>query len=159
MIVRTALLSLFTFLAGAAAFEPLARADESCRALVQDRVSRIYGQLGWEIDMTIHRDGVRQVTHSRGWLKRTDGGALVGRADQLFSDRTSAADPDQQFDAESADELTIDVSPTGVLHIRYFPWRFDTSWDMACQGPVMTRYIPGIGVVTLTFHQNITIPF
>ncbi|AUX32960.1 uncharacterized protein SOCE836_051120 [Sorangium cellulosum] len=30
---------------------------------------------------------------------------------------------------------------------------------MACQGPVMTRYIPGIGVVTLTLHQNITIPF
>ncbi|XXX82427.1 hypothetical protein WMF30_27100 [Sorangium sp. So ce134] len=157
MIVRTALLSLFTFLASVAVAEPFARADESCRALVQDRVSQIYGQLGWEINITIHRDGVRQVTYSRGWLRNING-ALGGAADQLFSDRVSAADPSQPFDADSADNLLVDISPTGVLYIRYFPWRFSTAWDMACEGPVMTRYIPGIGVVTLTFHQKVTIP-
>jgi hypothetical protein len=156
MNTRKLALSLFTLLAGLAIAEPSARADPSCSALLQDRIAQSSSTQGWQIEMTIHREDVAFVTYSSGALYNFGSGNLTGYANQLFSDRRTVNNQ-QPFNASQSDSLYIQLSPSGLLHIHYSPWNFDTDWDMSCQGTVMTKYLPGIGVVTLTFRRLVTI--
>jgi hypothetical protein len=131
-----------------------AAADASCNAPLSSRISELARRRGcYAVQMTMHRENVALVSYSEGILCLPSGGhTLQGRANQLFSDRRSGR---QGFTIDQADELTLRLDTSGRLQIHYQPWNFDTAWDMACVGSLVTRYIPGHGVVTLSFGEYI----
>lgn len=125
----------------------IAHADASCQQLVADQAATLGRIPTWlSIDMTMHRDTLDLVTYSQGRLVESFDGWLRGYANQLFSDRMNANQP---FDVDASDDIEIFISPSGELILHYQTWDFWTSWDMSCQGNLMTQYIPGHGVVTL----------
>lgn len=151
--------SLLSTLASLAIAEPSARADASCIAPLQQRTAQTgtYPYFGWTFEMTIHREDVELVTYSSGTLQPNGSGGFFGVSNQLFSDRHVSGNYLQTFDYAQRDNLSLSLSPTGLLHIHYSPWNFDTDWDMSCSGPIVTRRVPGVGVVTLTFRRQVSI--
>jgi hypothetical protein len=127
-----------------------ARADATCTSLIAQKAAALDGlSASFDIDVTMHREGVDLVTYSRGGVREGGGGWIHGYANQLFSDRMNQTQP---FDASAPDALEIWISPYGELYLYYQPWNFWTTWDMSCGGEFMTRYVPGHGVVTLAFR-------
>ena len=145
-----------------------AQADASCTALLASKWQQVNkfnpsqpGNARYTIELTMHRENVNFVTYSHGYLAPLSGGFFSGDANQLFSDRgvTPQSIPvGQPFNINAADQLKLNLSPTGVLKIHYSPWNFDTAWDLSCKGSVLTTYLPNFGVVTLTF-RNLFSPF
>ena len=105
------------------------------------------GAKDWRIDMTMHRT-IDLVTYSVGQLRFSESG-FTGTANQLFSDRFRDGQP---FASNQADELDVTLSPTGSLHLTYRTWNFDTTWQLTCQGPFLSAYLPDHGIVTLAFR-------
>jgi len=132
-----------------------ARADSSCTPLVNNIYNALntYGG-SYTFEMTMHRTGVKLVTYSDGAVRASGIPVwlLRGSSNQLFSDRTSGTQP---FNINAADSLTVSFSASGRLRIFYSPWNFTTTWDMSCQGNVMTKNVPGHGVVTVTFRDHV----
>lgn len=129
-------------------------ANSTCTTLVNsihDTLNRDGGDYTFE--MTMHRTGVALVTYSSGYVYKSGNSywPLTGWSNQLFSDRYTG---NQRFNANAADTLTPWFSVNGDLYIYYNTWHFSTQWDMSCQGNVMTQYIPGHGVVTVTFRDH-----
>src|SRR6266702_3237707 len=138
---------LFT-MAGASS----ARADGTCTAFLAAKLreAQTKNQV-YKIELFMHREDTKLVTYSAGFLgPNTQDGSFAGRANQLFSDRQAGPQP---FNINAADQLDLQLSATGVLHIHYKPWNFDTTWDLSCSGSILTKYLPGFGVVTLTFRD------
>ena len=98
----------------------------------------------------MHREGIKLVSYSAGYLTPKQNGSFSGASNQLFSDRTNNG---QLFDVNQVDSLELNLSPTGLLHIYYRTWNFDTTWDLSCKGAMMTKYVPYHGIVTLTFRE------
>ncbi len=132
-----------------------ARADTTCSAFVQQTVQKLKTSGGWyDFDLTMHRTNTPLVSYSHGtmWLTGTGNEywALTGQSNQLFNDRYNGNQP---FGINAADTITPYISTDGRLYIYYNTWNFSTDWDMGCvDGNVMTKYIPGHGVVTLTLR-------
>ena len=145
-------LALLALSSTVVALERPARADASCSALIAGKLDYLTRHGGsFAVEMTMHRENIAAVSYSSGSLWRDSRtGHLIGGSNQLFSDRRSGAQP---FNVNAGDRLELDLSPDGLLHIYYATWRFETDWDMSCQGPVVTKYLPGFGVVTLTFRN------
>jgi hypothetical protein len=129
-----------------------ARADSTCSAFLAGKLREAQAKNQWyNIELSIVREDTKFVSYSAGSLSPNHGdGGFTGRANQLFSNRQAISQP---FNINAADQLDLRVSATGVLGIHYKPWNFDTSWDLSCSGSVMTKYLPGFGVVTLTFRD------
>src|SRR6266581_2613540 len=136
----------------AVATGPSARADGTCTAFLGAKVKDVQNtKQSYKIELFIHREDTKLVTYSAGFLgPNTQDGSFAGRANQLFSDRQAGPQP---FNINAADQLDLQLSATGVLHIHYKPWNFDTTWDLSCSGSILTKYLPGFGVVTLTFRD------
>jgi len=137
----------------AVAAAPSARAEDgTCTAFLAAKLreAQIKNQV-YKIELFIHREDVKLVTYSAGFLGpiAKDGG-FSGRANQLFSDRQAGSQP---FNINAADQLDLQLSSTGLLRIHYKPWNFDTAWDLSCSGSMLTKYLPGVGVVSLTFRD------
>ncbi len=134
---------------------PSARADGTCIAFLAAKLKEAQTKNQfYNIDLTIHREDTKFVTYSAGSLApNAQGGGFTGRANQLFSDRRAISQP---FNINAADQLDLRLSASGVLSIHYKPWNFDTTWDLSCSGSMLTKYVPGVGVVTLTFRDLFT---
>ena len=154
MTTRTLSLSLLSLLATLAIAAPPARADQSCVTPLQDRTAQTPHGYGWTAEMSIHRENATSVTYTRAFLTPDGaGGFASGAWAELFSERYAASNPSQPFDVARYDSLYLNLSSAGVLRIRDTTARTDIYWDMACQGPVLTKYFPGYGVITFTFRQ------
>jgi hypothetical protein len=130
-----------------------ALADDSCAPLIawltQQLPSSAYF---YYVQYTMHREDVPLITHSDGIMSPDGSGGFGGGGDQLFSDRT--AENGQPFDINQADHLDWALSPNGRLWIHYHPWEFETTWDMTCHtGRVLSTYVPGFGVFSLSFRE------
>ncbi len=148
--VKICLLTLLAVSLSLGATPQAARADSSCTALLTNKKLQASPNQTYAIEMTMHREDVSFVSYSSGYLTPNSDGSFGGRSNQLFSDRTAGQQP---FNINSADQLYLKLSPTGLLTIHYEPWNFDTTWDMSCKGSMLTTYIPNVGVVTLTFRN------
>jgi hypothetical protein len=129
---------------------PSARFDPSCTALLAARNKQAGRGQAYNIELTMHRESAKLVTYSSGFLSPNADGSFAGASNQLFSDRFAGGQP---FSMNAADQLNLNLSPTGLLRIHYSPWNFDTSWDLSCRGSMLTAYLPGFGIVTLTFRD------
>ena len=127
-------------------------ADASCTTLLASKSAQAKGQW-YDIELTIHRENVKFVTYSSGFLEPQADGSFLGGSNQLFSDRSTGQQP---FNINAADRLHLRLSPTALLRIHYTPWNFDTSWDLSCKGSMLTTYVPAFGIVTLTFRNLIS---
>src|SRR6266481_346008 len=136
----------------AVATGPSARADGTCTAFLAAKVKDVQNtKQSYKIELFIHREDTKLVTYSAGFLgPNAQDGSFTGRANQLFSDRQAGTQP---FNINTADQLDLRLSASGVLSIHYKPWNFDTTWDLSCSGSMLSRYVPGFGVVTLTFRD------
>jgi hypothetical protein len=131
-----------------------ARADGTCTALLATKFKEAQAKNQfYNIQLSIHREDIKLVTYSAGDLAPNQDGGFIGRANQLFSDRRAISQP---FNINAADQLDLRLSATGVLRVHYNPWNFDTAWDLSCSGSMLTKYLPGFGVVTLTFRDLFT---
>jgi hypothetical protein len=140
---------IFLFTMAAA---PCAWADGTCTAFLaaEFREAQAKNQV-YKIELFMHREDSKLVTYSAGFLgPNANDGGFTGRANQLFSDRQVGNQP---FNINAADQLDLRLSASGVLSIHYKPWNFDTTWDLSCTGSMLTKYLPGFGVVTLTFRD------
>jgi len=132
-----------------------ATSDGTCTALLASKLREAQAKNQfYNIELSIHREDTKFVSYSAGFLapNAPDGG-FTGRANQLFSDRQAISQP---FNTKAADQLDLRLSAIGVLRIHYQPWNFDTTWDLSCSGSMVTKYLPGVGVVTLTFRDLFT---
>jgi hypothetical protein len=129
-----------------------AKADATCTGVLADKLAkaRASGQ-AYAVQLTMHRENVKLVSYSEGFLSPNADGSFGGGANQLFSDRLAAQQP---FNVNAADYLDLRLSGSGVLAIHYVNWNFDTTWDLSCKGGVLTSYIANFGVVTLTFRDQ-----
>jgi hypothetical protein len=127
----------------------VARADPSCSALLARKATQANGQW-YNIELTMHRENLKLVSYSAGFLAAMADGSFSGHSNQLFSDRLTGQQP---FNLNAVDNLDLHLSQTGLLRIHYSPWNFDTSWDLSCKGSMLTTYVPGFGIVTLTFRD------
>jgi hypothetical protein len=132
-----------------------ARADPTCTAFLAAKLTEAQTKGQWyNIELSMHREDTKFVSYSAGSLApNAQDGSFTGHANQLFSDRLAGSQP---FNISAADQLDLRLSASGVLSIHYEPWHFDTTWDMPCRGSMLTNYLPGFGVVTLTFHDLFT---
>lgn len=128
----------------------IAAADSSCGSLIAEKAKQANGQW-YKVEITMHRENVKFVSYSVGALAPNSDGSFAGHSNQIFSDRMSGQQP---FNINAADNLDLKLSKTGLLQIHYKPWNFDTSWDLSCKGSVLTTYVPGFGIVTLTFRDQ-----
>src|SRR6266850_4112568 len=101
-----------------------ARADASCTTFLATKAAQAKGQW-YHIELTMHREDVKLVSYSYGFLAVNADGSFTGRSNQLFSDRLAAQQP---FNIMAADNLDLKLSQTGVLGIPYSPWNFNTTW-------------------------------
>jgi hypothetical protein len=156
-VVSLMLIGIVALLSG-----PFAWADGTCTTFLAAKAAEAKAKNQfWQIELTMHRENVFLVSYSFGSLAPNPDGSFTGHSNQLFSDRGVSISPQgfrtgQPFDIHAADQLNLSLSPTGLLHIHYSPWNFDTSWDMSCPGPLLTKYVRGHGVVTLTFGPLFT---
>jgi hypothetical protein len=129
-----------------------ARADSTCTTFLAAKLREAQAKNQWyNIELSMHREDIKFVSYSAGFLSPNHGDrGFTGRANQLFSNRQAISQP---FNINAADQLDLRLSATGVLSIHYNPWNFDTTWDLSCSGSVMTKHLPGFGVVTLTFRD------
>lgn len=154
MNARTISLSALALLATLSIAAPSARADQSCVTPLQNRTAQTPRGYGWTAEMSIHREDATSVTYARAFLTPDGaGGFASGAWALLFSERLAPTIPSQPFDAARYDSIYLNLSSAGLLRIRDVTTRIDTYWDMACQGPVLTKYFPGYGVITFTFRQ------
>jgi hypothetical protein len=142
-------------LTGAAVTSNSAHADSSCTTLISNVKNQLIAHGGaYHFDLTIHRTDIDEVEYSRGdlWLYSSTGyWALTGgNTYQLFRDRYNGNQP---FNYGAADTITPYVSTDGQLYIWSNTWSFSTQWDLSCTGNTMTRIVPNVGVVTLTFRN------
>lgn len=135
----------------------VAHADQSCQALLQEKINYLRDNAGsFDARMSIHREPFNWGVHSsEGATVAYDSasGKLVTGSPNfplLFSIRYAVTQP---FDVSQPDLLTWDISPSGVVHTWNVSWGFDSYYDMACTGSVMTKYFPGFGVVTVNFGR------
>ena len=147
------LVSLMIGLSVGAAAPAAEGRDGSCTGLLATKAQQAPKGQWYSVELTMHREGVKLVSYSTGFLAPNPDGSFTGRANQLFSDRTVG---EQVFNAGAADQLDLQLSRTGLLRIHYSPWNFDTSWDLSCKGSMLTTYLPGFGIVTLTFRDLFT---
>ncbi len=143
---------IFLFALAAA---PSAKADGTCTAFLAAKLKEAQAKNQfYNVQLTIHREDIKSLTYSTGSLApNAQDGSFVGHANQLFSDRRAISQP---FNINAADQLDLRLSASGVLSIHYKPWNFDTTWDLSCTGSMLTKYLPGFGVVTLTFRDLFT---
>ena len=129
-----------------------ALADASARNVVQPRIAYLQGQGGWyEFDLTMHRENTAFVSYARGTLRYDPRvNALTGAAYHLFSDRVANSQP---FTFGRKDALEVKLTADGQLHIDDRTWNFSTDRDLAAQGQLLSRYVPGFGIVTLAFRE------
>ncbi|TMQ05386.1 MAG: hypothetical protein E6J91_40730 [Deltaproteobacteria bacterium] len=129
----------------------LYHADQQCR-------NQLIAHGGaYNFDLTFHRTDIDLVEYSRGAMSLYSTGywAVTGGATyQVFRDRYSGNQP---FNINAADTITPYISTDGQLYIWYNTWSFSTQWDMSCTGNTLTKIIPNLGVVTLTFRNWWTI--
>ncbi len=138
----------------ALAAAPSARADGTCTAFLAAKFKEAQAKNQfYNIQLSIHREDVKLVTYSAGSVAPNPDGSFTGHANQLFSDRLTISQP---FNINAADQLDLRLSATGVLRVHYNPWNVDTTWDLSCSGSMLTKYLPGFGVVTLTFRDLFT---
>lgn len=129
----------------------IALADNTCNALIASNWNQANTNSQWyNVELTIHREDVKLVEYSSGWLAPNADGSFSGGSNQLFTDRLAGNQP---FDINQADWLDLGLSPSGSLTINYHPWNFSTTWDLSCQGSMLSTYLPGFGRVTLTFRD------
>ncbi len=142
---------IFLFVLAAA---PSAKADGTCTAFLAAKFKEAQAKNQfYNIQLSIHREDIKFVTYSAGALAPNQDGGFTGRANQLFSDRQAISQP---FNINAADQLDLRLSATGVLRVHYNPWNVDTTWDLSCSGSMLTKYLPGFGVVTLTLRDLFT---
>jgi len=138
-----------------------AHADASCASFVSGLTATLNQSSGqFNLKMTIHRTDIDTVQYSEGFVALPGGSVswpLFGYINQLFADRRSAGG-NQPFDYNAADHLRIWVNPTGTVYLYNDTWHFASSYDMSCANNAMTRNIPGLGVMTLTFRWQAQIP-
>ena len=145
--------ALFVALLAAVALIPsqAVLADSGCTAFLAGKTRLAFGQ-SYHVQLTVHRETVPLVSYSEGWLAPNGDGSFYGYGDQLFSDRLAVSQP---FNVNAADRLDWYLSPSGTLRIHYHPWEFETTWDLSCTtGTLLTKYVSGFGLVTLTFRDR-----
>lgn len=141
----------------AVAAAPSARADGTCTAFLASKLKEAQAKNQfYKIDLLMHREDSKLVSYSAGFLgPNAKAESFIGRANQLFSDRQAGTQP---FNINAADQLDLRLSASGVLSIHYKPWNFNTTWDLTCSGSMLSKYVPGFGVVTLTFRDLFALP-
>jgi len=154
-----AIIAITIAIAGAAATSKSAHADATCTTLVNNIRNQLIAHGGaYNFDLTLHRTDIDEVEYSRGAMSlytATGYWALTGGATyQLFRDRYNGNQP---FSMNAADTITPYISNDGHLYIWYNTWNFTTNWDLSCTGNTLTKVVPDVGVVTLTFRNWFTI--
>ena len=154
-----AIIAMTIVIAGAAITSRSAHADATCNALITSVRNQLIAHGGaYNFDLTIHRTDIDEVEYSRGAMSlytTTGYWALTGGTTyQLFRDRYNGNQP---FGMNAADTITPYIGSDGLLYIYYNTWNFTTQWDLGCTGSTLTKVVPNVGVVSLTFRNWFTI--
>jgi hypothetical protein len=152
---KSTLLAAALAVAGMASLPAKAHADTTCSALIGGKASTLQSNSGYfyDFEMTIHRDAVAHVLYVNGYLS-WNGSWIHGYAEEAFSDRR-VGENNQNFDIDATEQLEVWLSPSGRLYVynqNYSFW-IVSNVDMSCAGGVVSKYVPGLGQVTLTFRN------
>ena len=146
MFVLTALVTA-VFAAGArprAAF-----ADASCSGLLTSKINQLVASGGhYSYTTTIVKDSLPYVTFQGSQLLKWDGTYLNSPDNTQFSDRYTGT---QNFSVTAMESSAIWITSTGVLWIYDYTYGYwvVAGYDMSCIGGLISKYVPGLGVVTV----------
>lgn len=150
--IRRSLLAAIAVSAAAALAPSAARADASCNALLPGKFSYLQQHGGfYDVEITVTKDSLPYVTYSSGYLNLS-GSYLYGSANLQFSDRYNGA---QNFNASAAETIRIWISRTGTLWIYNdnYSYYIVSNFEMSCAGGLISKYVPGLGVVTVAIRS------
>src|SRR6266852_5329003 len=96
-----ALVSLIAVLSIAGAAPTAEGRDGSCTGLLATKAQQAPSGQWYAVELTMHREAVKLVSYSSGFLAPNSDGSFTGHANQLFSDRTAG---EQVFNKDAADQ-------------------------------------------------------
>lgn len=134
---------------GAISAPRVAHADASCSSLLSGKISYLATNGGsYAYTVTIVKDSLAYVTFTDGHGLRWDGTWLHSPDNIQFSDRRNGS---QNFNINETESSAIWVDQSGHLWIHndvYNSW-IVSGHDMSCVGGLISKYVPGLGVVTV----------
>jgi hypothetical protein len=128
-----------------------AHADASCTSLIASKTNTLQQSHGWyNFEITVTKDPLADVTYSFGTLALS-GSYLYGTADLAFSDRFNG---NQGFNVNATEQIQLWVSPTGQVWIwnNNYHYYIVSGVDMTCNGGLISKYVPGLGMVTVAIR-------
>ncbi len=146
---RAAAITLSLIFAGSG----IARADASCISLLNGKITYLNQHHGYfTMEMTVDKDSLSYDTYSSGWLELSGTSWLYGTSNLLFSDRFSGNQP---FNVNASESLQIWIDSTGRLYLYNNNYSYYVVYgaDMSCNGGLLSKYVPGLGQVTLVFRS------
>jgi hypothetical protein len=130
-----------------------ARADATCSGLLPQKIAYLQQNSGnYDIEITVTKDSLPYVTYSLGWIYWSNPW-LYGSANLLFSDRYAAGS--QPFNVNAKENIQVWIDSVGHLWIwnnQYSYWVVSGA-DMSCVGGLISKYVPGLGLVTVALRQ------
>jgi hypothetical protein len=134
---------------GAISAPSVAHADASCSSLLSGKISNLVTNGGsYTYTVTIVKDSLAYVTFTKGYDLKWDGTWLHSTDKIQFSDRYNGS---QNFNINEMEPSAIWIDQSGHLWIRndlYNSW-IVSGYDMSCVGGLISKYVPGLGVVTV----------
>jgi hypothetical protein len=128
-----------------------ARADASCSNLLTSKFNYLKQNGGaYNVEITVTKDPLADVTYSTGWVS-LEGAYLYGNPDLAFSDRFNG---NQNFNVNATESLQLWISETGSVWIYNNNYRYYivSGQDMSCSGGLISKYVPGLGLVTVALR-------
>jgi hypothetical protein len=150
--ITTIALSMIAAALAAFAVPRTASADATCTALLTDKFNYLAAHDGYyNVEVTVTKDSLHYVTYSRGWVQLS-GPWLSGPTNLQFSDRFSGI---QNFNIAAIENTQIWIGSTGTLWIwnNNYSYYIVAGTDMSCAGGLITKYVPGLGVVTVAIRD------
>jgi hypothetical protein len=129
-----------------------ASADSTCSSLLPGKFSYLSTYGGYyTLEITVTKDSLQYVTYSTGRVQLS-GSYLYGGANLEFSDRYNGT---QNFNINATENTRIWISQTGALWIYNdnYSYYIVSGTDMSCAGGLITKYVPGLGVVTVALRS------
>jgi|SRR5215510_2095576 len=144
--------SMLVALLAVSAVPELANADSTCSSLLPAKFSYLTQNSGYyDFEVTVTKDSLHYVTYSKGLLA-LNGSYLYGTTNLEFSDRYNGS---QNFNVSAIENTQVWISSTGVLWIwnNNYNYYIISGTDMSCAGGLITKYVPGLGVVTIAIRD------
>jgi hypothetical protein len=144
--------SILVAVLAATAAPDLARADSTCSSLLPGKFSYLTQHAGYyDVEVTVTKDSLHYVTYSKGFLELS-GSYLYGTTNLEFSDRYNGS---QNFNINAIENTQVWISQTGALWIwnNNYSYYIVSGTDMSCAGGLITKYVSGLGVVTVAIRD------